>query len=289
MSTAAQYYANRIISGKDDSIQVCLDFYNKRLRVDDYQGNLAAMLTTIDMLIREHAFSKVFVKTKPADWPYLLRMGYMIEGVYKGYFDGIDAYCMARYTDLTRRTSDYWIEEDDILAGVLRLPIKSENQGVPKGYRLRMATPEDAEQLADLYARIFRTYPTPMHDRNYVRETMQEGTIYWLVEGEATSGKLISAASAEINRTYRNAEMTDCTTLPEYQGKGLMRLLIQALERELVSQGIFCAYSLSRALSFGMNAAFHQLGYAYSGRLTKNCNIYDKFEDMNLWVKDLRD
>ncbi len=36
-----------------------------------------------------------------------------------------------------------------------------------------------------------------------------------------------------------------------------------------------------------MNAAFHQLGYTYTGRLANNCYIFDKLEDMNIWVKDL--
>ena len=36
-----------------------------------------------------------------------------------------------------------------------------------------------------------------------------------------------------------------------------------------------------------MNLAFHQLGYTYTGRLANNCYIFDKLEDMNIWVKDL--
>ena len=79
--------------------------------------------------------------------------------------------------------------------------------------------------------------------------------------------------------------MTDCATLPAYRNQGLMRLLMHALEDELIARNITCAYSLSRALSFGMNAVFYQMGYRYYGRLTKNCDIYDKFEDMNLWAK----
>ena len=63
---------------------------------------------------------------------------------------------------------------------------------------------------------------------------------------------------------------------------------MHALEDELIARNITCAYSLSRALSIGMNAVFFQMGYRYYGRLTKNCDIYDKFEDMNLWAKMLK-
>jgi hypothetical protein len=66
-----------------------------------------------------------------------------------------------------------------------------------------------------------------------------------------------------------------------------MKFLLLELEGELKKKGIYCAYSIARALSFGMNAALFQLGYHYRGRLLNNCYIYDKLESMNMWVKDL--
>jgi putative beta-lysine N-acetyltransferase len=227
----------------------------------------------------------MFIKSREVDWHTFLSKGCILEGIYKGYFNGNDAYCMAMYDDLARRTSDYWLEEDLILQQVLSLPLKPDRPLVPSNMMMRLARLEDAEQLSQLYSHIFQTYPTPMNDPMYVAKTMREGTIYYLVESQ---DQLISAASAEINSVYANAEMTDCATLPTYRNQGLMRLLIHALEAELVARQITCAYSLSRALSFGMNAVFYQMGYRYYGRLTKNCDIYDKFEDMNLWTKSLK-
>jgi hypothetical protein len=66
-----------------------------------------------------------------------------------------------------------------------------------------------------------------------------------------------------------------------------MKILLEKLEEDLQSQGIYCAYSIARALSFGMNAVLHQLGYMYRGRLLNNCYIFNKLENMNVWVKDL--
>ncbi|MGQ0518927.1 hypothetical protein ACT453_58225, partial [Bacillus sp. D-CC] len=59
------------------------------------------------------------------------------------------------------------------------------------------------------------------------------------------------------------------------------------VEEELQEKSIFCSYTIARSLSFGMNAAFHQLGYTYTGRLANNCYIFDKLEDRNIGVKDL--
>jgi putative beta-lysine N-acetyltransferase len=271
--------------GTDYTILFCLDNMNKRLRVDDYQGNVDQVLVRATELAKAHALTKVFIKSREEDWQFFLSRGCMLEGIYKGYFNGCDAYCMAFYDDLERRTSDYWLEEDEILNQVLALPLKPDRSTLPSGCTMRIAQLHDAEQLAKLYAHIFQTYPTPMNDSSYVEKTMQDGTIYYLVE---SSAELISAASAEINTFYANAEMTDCATLPAYRNQGLMRLLMHALEDELIRRHITCAYSLSRALSFGMNAVFYQMGYRYYGRLTKNCDIYDKYEDMNLWSKSLK-
>lgn len=278
-------YTNQVENGDDYSVSYCLDFLNKRLRVDEYLGNVDAICKRIAEIAKVNALTKVFIKSKEDDWQTFLSKGCMLEGIYKGYFNGCDAYCMALYDDLMRRTSDYWMEEDQILKQVQALPLKPDRPLIPEQCTLRIARMEDAKRLSVLYDQIFQTYPTPMNDPLYVEKTMREGTIYYLVE---TPEQLISAASAEINTVYANAEMTDCATLPAYRNQGLMRLLMHALEDELIARNITCAYSLSRALSFGMNAVFFQMGYRYYGRLTKNCDIYDKFEDMNLWTKMLR-
>ncbi|KRE59852.1 putative beta-lysine N-acetyltransferase [Paenibacillus sp. Soil750] len=278
-------YTNEIENGTNYTIMFCLDFTNKRLRVDDYSGKIDVIYKRVVEIAKAHALTKVFIKSREVDWQTFLSKGCMLEGIYKGYFNGSDAYCMAMYDDLARRTSDYWLEEDQILQQVLSLPVKPDRALVPSNMTMRLARLEDAEQLSQLYSHIFQTYPTPMNDAIYVAKTMREGTIYYLVE---TQDQLISAASAEINSVYANAEMTDCATLPAYRNQGLMRLLIHALEDEMIVRNITCSYSLSRALSFGMNAVFYQMGYGYYGRLTKNCDIYDKFEDMNLWAKSLK-
>jgi putative beta-lysine N-acetyltransferase len=286
LSEVHAYFENRVDYGSDYTLQLCLDYFNKRLRVDDYQGNVDSICRRVAEIAANHSFTKIFVKSREEHWFLFISKGYMLEGVYKAYFNGSDAYCMAFYLDLNRRTSDYWIQEDQILGQVLELPPKPDRSPIPDNCILRSASADDAERLASLYGQVFQTYPTPMTNPAYIRKVTGEGegTVFYVVEEQHT---LISAASAEINGTYRNAEITDCATLPANRSQGLMRLLIHALEDDLQERNIQSAYSLSRALSFGMNASLFQLGYRYYGRLTKNCDIYDKFEDMNLWVKRL--
>jgi beta-lysine N6-acetyltransferase len=149
---------------------------------------------------------------------------------------------------------------------------------------MRRAISSDAKQLSQLYRQIFTVYPTPLYEEEYLSSLLQEDSLFYII---VDKNDIVSAASAEIDYVYHNAELTDCATLPAYRKYGFMKHLLNALEAELKQRHIFCAYTIARALSFGMNAAFQQLGYTYTGRLTNNCYIYKSLEDMNVWVKDL--
>jgi len=122
-------------------------------------------------------------------------------------------------------------------------------------------------------------------DSVFLRKTMEEGTVYVVIRQD---NKIMSVASAEINRLYSNAELTDCATLPTAQGKGYMKKLIVKLEKILEREGIHCLYTIARAESYSMNKVFWQLNYSYGGRMTNNCFIYSGLEDMNVWYKLLQ-
>ena len=113
---------------------------------------------------------------------------------------------------------------------------------------MRKATDADAEELSRLYALVFATYPTPMNDPQYIRKTMKEGTIYYVVEYDGT---IACAASAEVTERMGSAEMTDCATHPNHAGKGLLQPLFMELERRMEEAGIYYLYTLTRAQSAG--------------------------------------
>jgi putative beta-lysine N-acetyltransferase len=207
----------------------------------------------------------------------------MLEGCIPGYFLGSNAYFLCKYHVQKRYISTKWIEEDQQLEEVWKKEQKIENKEVSTP-SIKKATTLDAERLATFYKSVFPIYPVPIDDPNYVKEQIEENTIFHCLEMD---GQIIAAASAEINMEYRNAEITDCATLSTHRKGGYMYDIIKSLESELVSKRIFCSYSIARALSFGMNAVLHKSGYCYQGRLKNNCYIYDKIEDMNVWSKDL--
>lgn len=260
-----------------------LDHFNERIRIDYYVGNVSSLIERIEKLAKEYQYTKLIIKTRKEHLYSFLQKGYMIEALVKGYFQGSDAFFVTKYNSLDRKNSLYWSQGDDILEAVLKSD-RLKEKIIPEGYHLRRADKKDAKKLANLYGQVFQVYPTPLNEAAYVEKTMEEDTIYWVYEKE---GSIVSAASAEIDFAQRNAELTNCATLVEHRKHGLMKEIMKKLEQDLVSQSIYCSYTIARSLSYGMNAAFHQLGYMYTGRMTNNCYIFDKLEDMNIWVKDL--
>lgn len=277
-------YEVKILKTPDYTIHLYVDYFNKRLRVDDYRGNVNMIVQELNTLMDAYKFTKLIYFSRFEHWRGLLSIGFELEGIINGYFNGSDNYIMTCYKENERRTSSSWLQEDAIIQSIREKGRKTDESKLPNQYSIRKAKTEDAVKLAELYDNVFPIYPTPMNNPEYVTKVMTSGTIFYVVE---CKNELVSAASAEINTSLHHAEITDCATLPEHRKYGLLKRLMVELEKELKDAGSYCAFSLARALSYGMNAALYQLGYQYNGRLTNNCFIFDKIENMNVWVKDL--
>lgn len=272
------------LKGEQYMLEIFSDPFNKRIRIDDLRGDLDKAIEKAEEIAKEEMVEKLIIKGRREQFLPLIEKGYQCEALIDRYFLGSDGYFFCKYFSNERRNSNDILKEDGIVKNVQLLERSFEGVAPPEEYKLTLIGKEDARRLAELYQQVFKIYPTPLHEPGYIEKTIDEGTIYYAFYCEE---KIVSAASAEVNNFYQNAELTDCATLPEHRKYGLMKILLEKLEEQLVKQGVYCSYSIARALSFGMNAALHQLGYAYRGRLTNNCYIFDKIEDMNVWVKDL--
>ena len=269
---------NRIIQHDSTFVSLYEDLYSRRIRVDDYSGNSESILQAISSSLPTWT-EKLIIKARPSDVHFFTHNGFTEEAMIGGYFSGIDMHFMTKYLVASRGTSTQIKKEEEIIRTLLSTPLASEPG---PSITVEFATEADADKLARLYSKSFKIYPTPVHDPLHIKKTMAEGTVYVITRYQ---DEIISAASAEINDAYHNAELTDCATAAGYEGQGLMRTLLSELEHHLRSRGITCLYTIARSESFGMNKAFYLLGYTYGGRMTKNCMIYSGLEDMNVWWK----
>ena len=101
-------------------------------------------------------------------------------------------------------------------------------------------------------------------------------------------GRLTALASAEMDCSAGNVEMTDFATLAECRGKGLASILLAHMEKEMAKAGIDTAYTIARAHATGMNIVFARQGYAFAGTLPNNTQIKGDLESMNVWYKHLK-
>jgi len=274
---------SKVITNPQFHMVMYEDSFNQRIRVDDIRGDGKYALLEAEKEVRKLQYDKLIVYIKREMLQECIERGYQLEGIIDHYFLGSNAYICTKYFSNERRLTRYWMEEDDILSGVYEKEYGKLND-LPEGYEVRDANERDGEELAKLFQKIFKVYPTPIHDANYIKLQIQKGTIFSVVTFQ---NEIVSCASAEINEFYKNAEITDCLTIPEMRKLGLLKHIILRLEKKLLERSIYCSYSLARSLSFGMNASLYQLGYQYRGRLMNNCYIYDKLENMNVWVKKL--
>ncbi|GED66303.1 putative beta-lysine N-acetyltransferase [Brevibacillus reuszeri] len=263
-----------------------IDRPNRRVKLHQYdRTQVADWDKRLHELAIESDATKLIVYGRKEDIPAWLSVGYTLEGTIDGFFQGQTAQMLTRYLTEERATSTAPELAEEILSLSLAKAGQTEGKALPEGYSLRKATDADAEELSRLYALVFATYPTPMNDPQYIRKTMKEGTIYYVVEYDGT---IACAASAEVTERMGSAEMTDCATHPNHAGKGLLQPLFMELERRMEEAGIYYLYTLTRAQSAGMNVTASKMGYEYRGRLINNCTIFSGYEDMNIWVKPLR-
>ncbi|MFS0781533.1 putative beta-lysine N-acetyltransferase [Bacillus sp. 1P06AnD] len=259
-----------------------VDLFNKRLRVDQYYGNIDKIVETAELAAEKHGCEKIIFKAKREEYISLLSKGFVCEAMVDRFFAGSDAFFFSKFYAHERRNSKFWVEEDQLLVQIEKGAARPEKPNPP--FTIVTCTKEHAEQLSALYKHVFKVYPVPMDDPAYVAECMDKGSVFIAYLHE---GRLVSAVCGDISKAEWNAEITDCATLPEYRQYGLMQRLISLLEKKLAEKHILCLYSIARAKSYGMNAAFKKLGYSYRGRLVNNCYIFEDLEDMNMWVKFL--
>lgn len=273
------------IEDSDYKVNVFFDYYNRRLKVLDYNcANYSNMLKRLAWLAEANTFDKIFVKAHNEDFQDFLSHGYMMEGILRYYFNGEDAYVLSRFSSSERIESSDLIHESKLIEEIIYNSQKTKTRSLPDEIKLVHADKEHITQLIYIYRQVFETYPSPLTNPDYIKAVMDRDVHFVLaMQGDEP----VAAASAEMNKKYSNAELTDCATVPLAQGRGLMQFILKELEIVLKKNQIKTAYSLARAKSIGMNKSFFRLNYEYSGRLIKNCDIFGEFEDLNIWVKQL--
>lgn len=275
---------NLISSKKNEDVKynvsIFRDYANSRMKITGYPHEKEMLKQIINYAARLN-LGKIICNCRIQDIEAFEQCGFIEEGHIDGFYNGEDAICMSYFINEKRQISKQAQKKDAIIFDC----INSQNNlvlGIDKSISIRDAQIEDIPQMISLFKDIFATYPSPVFDIDYLKNSMKTKTMFKVAE---LDHKIISIASAEMDLKNNNAEITDCATNPEFRGKGLLTNLIAELEKSLKQKHFKTLYSLSRATEPGINKALWKMHYKYSGRLINNCDISGGFEDMNIWVK----
>lgn len=257
---------------------------NNRIYVMKLHENDAdSIMEHISHLAEKHGYAKLFCKIPGYTAPIFIAKGFVTEAFVPKFYKGKEtAFFMAKYIDKNRRIL---AEQDNMLE--LKHELKNaskQNEPQNNNTNAEQLTEDDAQEIASIYKQVFASYPFPIDDASYIKNTMNKDVQYF---GIRENKKLIALSSAEIDRKEKNAEMTDFATLPQHRGKKTSTILLKQMEKAMKEQGIQTAYTIARLNSLPMNKTFLHLGYTYSGTLINNTNIAGAIESMNVLYKHL--
>lgn len=260
--------------------------YNNRIYLMKISSeDVPDIIPLFEKISKEYGYSKIFVKIPVSAQTEFLQQGYRVEARIPGLYNGIeDGIFMAKYPDERRSLG----VDLDTIRSIIRESIqraeKRRKSALPQGYVLAQCMAEDADAIAGLYGKTYESYPFPIMDPGYIRETMKENFRYYSIRKDQ---ELVAVASTEIHMQESNVEMTDFATDTRYTGMNLAGHLLEWMEREMRTEGIRMAYTIARAHSYPINITFARAGYRYGGTLLNNTNICGSFESMNVWYKPL--
>lgn len=261
--------------------------YNDRIYLMEWGGDDPDFLSgELLGLAGKEKYSKIIVRVPEQAKDIFIKKGFVVEARVPSFYNGEeDGYFLGFYLDNKR----YKIGRDEHIKKVLTTAMEKAVQPVlaplKKGLNMKIAEEEDLKEIAALYKIVFPDYPFPIYDPTFLKESMNSGhNRYFLI---CNSEKIIAASSVEMYPKESFAEMTDFATLPDYRGHSLARHLLKEMESFSKNEGFKTAYTIARAVSFGMNITFSRMGYHYAGTLINNTRIGQGIESMNVWFKRL--
>ncbi len=272
-----KYYNSSIHHGKD-SDRIYLMSLDK-LKVED-------TLNYINQLASTKEYSKIFAKVSSIHSAFFEKHGFIKETLIPNFYKGKEDACfLAKYPFQEKHR--HILKNKELIDSILlacKEKAKISKIDLSDNYNFEILKENDIAQITGLYRKVFKTYPFPIFEDDYILQTMKENICYF---GIKKQGKLVAVSSAEMDKNNLNAEMTDFATLSECRGENLSTYLLYRMEEYIKNIGFKTAYTIARSVSYGMNITFSKCSYVFAGTLVNNTDIAGSIESMNVWYKNL--
>ncbi|WP_070001143.1 putative beta-lysine N-acetyltransferase [Cellulosilyticum sp. I15G10I2] len=257
--------------------------YNNRIYLMAYNDKDEDHITNwLDLLANNRGYSKIIAKLPHKIVPKFIQSGFTKEGEIQGYYKGCSTcFLLSKYLDANRLE----VKDKLLIDNVIEVAKSKKYKDLPPlkpEFSIRQMTQADAENMAKVYQEVFETYPFPICDAEYIKQTMITHVKYF---GVTYQGELIGLSSCEMNKEEQNVEMTDFAILPKARNYKLAKQLLHEMEKAMQEAQMKTFYTIARATSYAMNATFSSMGYSFGGTLYNNTQIAGQIESMNLWYK----
>lgn len=261
--------------------------HNDRVYIMEvFDEDFDEVIKKADNLAEIGNYTKIFGKVSGKYEEELKKEGYLVEAEIKDFYKGGES-CLfvGKFLNEERKAEKDKNEVKDVLKKTRKKEVQEVLAPLPPFYKIRELFLEDCVEMAEVYKNVFSSYPFPIFNPEYLKETMKDNIDY---TGVFYKNKLISIASTEKYPESKSVEMTDFATLEEFRGNGLGLYLLKNMEDRIKKTGRYnILYTIARALSYGMNITFKKASYNFGGTLLNNTNISGKIESMNVWYKSI--
>ncbi len=259
--------------------------YNDRIYLLDLSPkDLPKLFTKFKQLLSKNKYSKIVVKVPEKYKEEFINKGFTEEAYVPNFYYGKETMSfLANYPKKERRIE----REKQKAQKILKVALKKQRLDdvkINKQFSYQKLNKSHISKMTTLYRKVFDTYPFPIFEEKYIEQTMNDNLIYF---GVFKNEKLIGISSCEINHDKSYVEMTDFAILEKYRGEKISLYLLKIMEDYMTEIGIKKAYTMARALSYGMNITFSKMGYEFTGTVINNANIFGDIESLNIWHKDL--
>ena len=253
--------------------------------------DMPEILDVLNYMANMYGYTKIFAKVPDFFSKDFLENGYVLEATVPQFFNGEeDCFFMGKYISDERSVPvDQELNKKVLDNALLKSSLNSlghivDGDTLASEFSFKKAEHSDVSRMAELYSKVFDSYPFPIFDPEYIEETMNNNVIYF---GIWKDDEIVALSSSEMCIEDGNVEMTDFAVHPEYRGYNFSRFLLVQMEKEMKKNKMKIAYTIARSGSYGMNNTFASCGYEFSGVLVRNTQIGGKIEDMNVWFKAL--
>lgn len=248
-------------------------------------GEFEEVFALAESIADEQGYSKIFAKVPLSLIPQSIALGYEEEACIPGFGkDPTGLAFMSKFLAEKRKGPRKTSEIMKVKSATLTQGVSQKCTILSKDYSIEEAEIEDCSSLALLYREIFASYPFPIYDPVFIAKSMTENVRYFVIKHKKS---IVAAAAAEMNYDNRTVEMTDFVTLPAYRRNQLGQVLLDHMEVAMIPEPIDTAYTIARAISYGMNITFARSDYEFAGTLINNTNISGSIESMNVWYKQI--